>query len=100
MAFTTVHNGIVISEGKLDSLRTLGDVKCDLGRRPGAQFKSLRDVKDELCRQAKNFGANAILEFTYGQKSRWLAWDDVSFYGKGIAVTISEADYQQYLSKA
>ena len=90
MAFTCIHGGIVISEGKLEKSRMIGCVEVDLSFRIGAQLKSLSDVKTELVRQALSLGANAIEDFTYGQKHRWFAIDDVAFWGKGMAVVVSD----------
>jgi hypothetical protein len=99
MAFVTIYDGIVISEGKLENARVFGTVSCDLSFRFGAQLKSHRDVKGDLTQQAKQMGANAIVDFKYGQKSRWLAIDDVAFFGNGTAVQIPQEDYQLYQNK-
>lgn len=96
MAFTCVHDGLVISEGKIEGSTVLGTVEVDLSFKFGAQLKSLRDVKTQLVAKAQMLGANAIENFTYGQKHRWLAIDDVAFWGKGVAVRIPEAVAQTY----
>lgn len=96
MAFTCVHDGLVISEGKLEGSTVLGTVEVDLSFKFGAQLKSLRDVKTQLVAKAQMLGANAIEDFTYGQKHRWLAIDDVAFWGKGVAVRIPESVAQTY----
>lgn len=97
MAFTCVHEGIVISEGKLENSRFLGRIEVDLSFKIGAQLKSLRDVKNELVKQARALGANAVEDFTYGQKHRWLAIDDVAFWGKAVAVLIPQDTADRYL---
>lgn len=99
MAFTCVHEGMIISEGRLEESQTLGMIEADLSFKIGAQLKSLRDVKSELAMQARSLGANAIENFTYGQKHRWLAIDDVAFWGKGIAVRIPDEVAKSYLDK-
>lgn len=99
MAFTCVYEGMIISEGRLEKSQSLGMIEADLSFKIGAQLKSLRDVKSELAMQARALGANAIENFTYGQKHRWLAIDDVAFWGKGIAVHIPDEVAKSYLDK-
>lgn len=99
MAFTCVYEGMIISEGRLEKSQSLGMIEADLSFKIGAQLKSLRDVKSELAMQARALGANAIENFTYGQKHRWLAIDDVAFWGKGIAVRIPDEVAKSYLDK-
>lgn len=63
----------------------------------GAQLKNLNDVKQDMAIKAKTLGANCILDFTYGQKSRWLAIDDVAFYGK--AAILQSNIYEELVNK-
>ncbi|WP_040214572.1 hypothetical protein [Clostridium polynesiense] len=95
MAYTTVYKDIVFVEGMQEGAQYGERVQCDLSFVLGAQLKSLRDVKEDLATQAKAKGYNAVLDFTYGQKSRWLAIDDVAFWGKGVLSNISEEDYKR-----
>lgn len=99
MAFTCIHEGMIFSEGKLDKAQSLGMIEADLSFVFGAQLKSLRDVKSDLAAKARALGANAIENFTYGQKHRWLAIDDVAFWGKGIAVRIPDDVVDTYFNK-
>jgi len=94
MAFTVMYNGIVFVEGDHPNASRGPEVKCDLSFKFGAQLKSLRDVKDNLVAQAKAGGWNAVLDFTYGQKSRWLAIDDVAFWGKGCLANIPPEEHE------
>jgi hypothetical protein len=100
MAFTTVYKDIVFSEGNINNAEILYPIEVDLSFVFGAQLKSLRDVKDNLVEQAKAGGYNAIVNFQYGQKSRWLAIDDVAFWGKGYAAKIDENTYNVFLKKS
>ena len=100
MAYTCIHDGIIISEGTLESATQLGIIESDLSFKFGAQLKSLRDVKSDLATKARALGANAIQNFTYGQKHRWLAIDDVAFWGKAVAVRIPDAVCQKYHSQS
>lgn len=90
MAFTCIFEGMLISEGKIENAVRVGAVESDLSFKFGAQLKTLRDVKQDMVTKAKAMGANAIENFTYGQKSRWLAIDDVAFWGKGVAVCVPQ----------
>jgi hypothetical protein len=95
MAYTVIYKDVVFIEGShLTAIRG-PFVECDLSFKFGAQLKSLRDVKDNLAEQAKSQDYNCILDFTYGQKSRWLAIDDVAFWGKGCLAKISLEEYSK-----
>jgi hypothetical protein len=95
MAYTVVHKDIVFIEDFHPTAIRGPLVECDLSFKFGAQLKSLRDVKDKLAEQAKNQGFNCIMNFTYGQKSRWLAFDDVAFWGKGCLANLSTEEYNK-----
>ncbi|MDR2941375.1 MAG: hypothetical protein LBV17_02145 [Treponema sp.] len=100
MAYTVIYNDIIFIEGDHPKASRGPFVKCDLSFKFGAHLKSLRDVKDNLVEQAKAKGYNAILDFTYGQKSRWLAIDDVAFWGKGYLANISQDVYNELCETA
>ena len=95
MAYTVIYNGIVFIEGSHPTAIRGPYVECDLSFKFGAQLKSLRDVKDKLVEQARNQGYNCIMDFKYGQKSRWLAIDDVAFWGKGYLANLSTEEYNK-----
>ena len=89
MGYPTIYDGFIFVEGEELYERYLGKVESDLSFNFGAQLKNLNDVKADLVQKARSIGANAIIDFSYGQKSRWLAIDDVAFWGKGKAVILS-----------
>jgi hypothetical protein len=97
MAFTIMHNDIIFVEGSLPAVTEGPLIECDLSFKMGAQLKSLRDVKDHLAQKAKDQGYNAVLNFTYGHKSRWLAIDDVAFWGKGCLANVSQGEYDRII---
>jgi len=99
MAFSVKHNDILFIEG--DHLKAIRGphIECDLSFKIGAQLKSLRDVKDNLAKQAKSLGYNTVLDFTYGQKSRWLAIDDIAFWGKGSLANLPQEEFEKILHK-
>lgn len=99
MGYTVVYNEIVFVEGNYNNAVLGSKVECDLSFVFGAQLKSLRDVKNNLAEKAKASGYNAIIDFTYGQKSRWLAIDDVAFWGKGKLAKIPHEDYLNLCKK-
>jgi hypothetical protein len=99
MAYTTLYNDIIFIEGNNNNATIVGNVSSDLSFKFGAQLKNLNDVKSDMAAKAKSLGANCILSFTYGQKSRWLAIDDVAFYGNGKAAILPPDTYNELRSK-
>lgn len=99
MAYTTLYNGVVFIEGNNDNAKIIGSVSSDLSFKIGAQLKNLNDVKSDMANKAKVLGANCIVNFTYGQKSRWIAIDDVAFYGNGKAAILPENIYEELVNK-
>ena len=92
--YPTLFNGIIFTEALVDG-PIVGQLKSDLSFKIGAQLKTLNDVKADLVRKAAFFQANCVSEFKYGQKSRWLAIDDVAYFGSGNAVQLSPAGYKK-----
>lgn len=90
----TEHDGIIFVEGHPANCRLLRPVTVEIGGMllVQSQLKTLKDVKDELARQAKRTGGNAIVDFEYGQRSvgffrSLFQLDDINWYGRGhIAV--------------
>jgi hypothetical protein len=99
MAFTTVFEGIVFVEGDYKGAVRGAKVKSNLAYNFGAQLKSLRDIKHNLAQQAKNKTYNAILDFKYGQKSKFFAFDNVGYWGEGILANIPQNEYHSLCSK-
>ena len=52
-------------------------------------------LERNLARQAEKKGFNAILDFEYGQKSRFFAFDSVGLWGKGVLANIPRGDYER-----
>lgn len=97
--YSTLFEGIIFVEGAVPDARILGGLSCDLSFRFGAQLKNLNDVKKELAKKARALGANAVVDFKYGQKSRWLAVDDVAYFGSGRAAVLPEEEYARMRKK-
>lgn len=93
--YPTIYNNIIFIEASMPEGQDAIYIYADLSFKFGAQLKSLTDVKKELSHKAIELGRNCVSEFKYGQKSRWLAIDDVAHFGNGIAVKLSEARYNE-----
>jgi hypothetical protein len=100
MAYSTLFEGVIFVEGDDISVQKVAQINCDLSRTWGAQLKNLNDVKKVLADQAKANNCNCVVNFEYGQKSRWrFMFDDVGFYGSGIASVLSPIEYQSLIDK-
>ena len=100
MPYIYKFEGIFFIEGYIKEFEEIQIIKSDLSFKFGAQLKNINDVKKDLAKKAKNLGANAVLDFKYGQKARWLAIDDVAFFGSGKACKIDEEIIEsKYLTK-
>lgn len=99
MGYTTIYNNIIFIEGDEPAAKKTAFIKCDLSFKIGAQLKSLNDVKANLALKAAKLNCNAITNFEYGQKSRWLAIDDVGFWGNGFASVLPEQTVTDLLQK-
>ncbi len=107
MAYTTTYEGILFVEGYCDFI----EFKCKVEYKKDSffnqQFRNLDDIKHQLAEKAKNVGANAIINFKYGQKtisffkSILLGTDDnVNWFAFGEAVLVSPEKKQELLEKA
>ena len=100
MAFTTIFEDIVFVEGDFPGAVRYSAIKSDKTRGFGTQLKSLADIKHALAEKAKKGNANAVLDFEYGQKSRFfLSFDNVGYWGSGVAAVIPQSDYEKIKSQ-
>ncbi|MDR0248106.1 MAG: hypothetical protein LBI44_00360 [Oscillospiraceae bacterium] len=95
--YPTVFNGVIFIETPIVEGQRISAVSADLSFKFGAQLKNLNDVKSDLARQATSLDCNCVCEFTYGQKSRWLAIDDVAYFGGGVAAKLSAESYRDII---
>lgn len=95
--YTTIFSGIIFVEGKHPEATAIQKIEVSIGGF-SAQLKSLNDVKAKLAESARQLGANAVIEFKYGQKSSWWSGDSVKWYGSGVAAKLPEQTYQQITS--
>jgi hypothetical protein len=93
--YTTDFEGIRFVEGRPTNARILAPIDIRLGGIfASSQLKNLNDVKKIMADQARQAGANAVIDFKYGQKSAgfWgslLQRDDVSWYGTGFLAVLT-----------
>ena len=98
MAFVTSFYGVIFIEG--DHPRAVKRFSADTRVGGfGAQLKNLNDLKAQMANTAIANGCNCIVNFTYGQKSKVIAIDDVAFVGGGYYAQLSQEDYNSIISK-
>ena len=105
MAYKTIFNEVIFIEGHEPFEKHLGTVTYKKEGLYNNQLKNLDNVKAQLAEKAKKLGANAIINFKYGQKNTsWfrsllLSLDDnVNWYGDGEAVKISNESYENIVN--
>ena len=106
MAYTSLYKGIIFVEGFEPTAKVLGNVEYKKKFSFNAQIQTLDAVKDQLVEQAVSLGANAVIDFKYGQKSSgWFKSslfsldDNIKWYGSGIAAIIPEERKNEILKK-
>lgn len=103
--FISEYQGILFVEGQYSEAETIKPINTTIkGVFESAQLRNLNDVKSRLAIIAEKLDANAITEFQYGQKSAsiWQSTfgrDDVHWYGSGVAVSLSDKQYQELLKQ-
>ena len=98
MAFVTAHMGVIFIEG--DHPRAIKRFVADTRVGGfGAQMRNLNDLKQLMAQTAINNGCNCVVNFTYGQKSKLIAIDDVAFVGNGYYAQLSQVDYNSIISQ-
>lgn len=90
----TEHDGVTFFEGYPPDIEKGGEISTSIeGVFRNAQLASLRDVKSQLALECKRMGCNAIVGFTYGQKSSGffasiISRDDITWYGNGYVANV------------
>lgn len=98
MAFVTVLNGVVFIEGDHPRAIKKYSAETRVGGF-GAQLRNLNDLKQTMALTALNNGCNCVVNFTYGQKSKLIAIDDVAYIGNGFYAQLSNEDYNSIISQ-
>jgi len=96
--YPTYFNGIIFIETPLYEGERISMISADLSFKFGAQLKNLNDVKADLAYKAGALGCNCVSEFKYGQKSRWLAIDNIAYFGSGVATRLPAETYQNIIT--
>lgn len=106
MAYKSIMDGVVFVEGPMDSIKQLGNVTHTQKGFFSQDMKTLSDIKKELVQKAHTMGANAIINFKYGQKSTSylravaLAWNaNANWYAEGTAVVLDDAVYNKIVKQ-
>ena len=106
MAYTTMFEGIIFVEGFCEFAVLKGKVEYVKDSFWNQQFRNLDNIKHQLAEKAKALGANAVINFKYGQKnisflkSLCLSLDDnVNWFGYGEAVVIAEPKFSELMEK-
>jgi len=98
MAFVTVFQDVVFIEG--DHPRAVKQYSAETRVSGfGSQLKNLNDLKQTMAATARNCGCNCVVNFTYGQKSKLIAIDDVAYVGNGFYAVLSNEDYNSIVSQ-
>ena len=98
MAYVTVCQGVVFIEGDHPRAVRRYSAETRVGGF-GAQLRNLNDLKMQMACTAQANGCNCVVNFTYGQKSKLIAIDDVAYVGNGFYAVLSPEDYQSIVSK-
>lgn len=98
MAYVTVFQGVIFIEG--DHPRA--QKRCYADTRVGgfgAQLRNLNDLKQQMAQVAVYNGCNCVVNFTYGQKAKLIAIDDVAYVGSGFYAVLPPEDYNSIISQ-
>ncbi len=98
MAYVTVFQGVIFIEGDHPRAFKKYSAETRVGGF-GAQLKNLNDLKQTMATVARNNGCNCVVNFTYGQKSKVIAIDDVAFIGNGFYAVLSPEDYNSIVNQ-
>lgn len=104
MAYVSIYKDIIFIEGSEPTAVPVGKIEYKKKFSFNAQLQTLNCVKDQLVQKAIALGANAVVEFQYGQKSSgWfksslLACDDnIKWYGSGVAARLPKEKVEEIL---
>lgn len=69
MSYVSIYKGILFIERTIESATTLKKIEYKKFSSYNAQIQTLDCVKDQLAEKTISLGGNAVINFTYGQKS-------------------------------
>lgn len=87
----TLCDDVFFTESNITGIAPIRKIHVEISR----QNSNLFEVKKQMAREAKSIGANAVMNFKYGQKKHktWelvlsFKWDTESWHGEGDAIKI------------
>ena len=98
MAYVTLCQGVIFIEGEHPRAIKRYSAETRVGGF-GAQLRNLNDLKAQMAQTAIMNGCNCVVNFSYGQKSKLIAIDDVAFVGNGFYAVLSQEDYLSITSR-
>lgn len=101
MAFISIFRDIIFVEGEFKGAQTGNKIEYDAGMETtfNKHLKTLRDVKEYFANAAKSSNYNSIINFEYGQRSKILTIDGVTFWGSGILANIPNEEYLRLIAQ-
>ncbi len=94
MSFSTECDGVLFYEDFPPGVDKGAEINTTIGGVfANAQLASLRDVKVQMAAECLRRGGNAVVGFTYGQRSSGFlaslfSRDDVTWYGSGFVAQV------------
>ena len=98
MAYVTACMGVIFIEGEHPRAQKMYMADTRVGGM-GAQLKNLNDLKAQMAGVARANGCNCVVNFSYGQRSKLIAIDDVAYVGNGFYAVLSPEDYNSIMSQ-
>jgi len=98
MAYVTLCQGVIFIEGDHPRACRIAPADVRVGGF-GAQLKNLNDLKAQMAAIAGSYGCNCVVNFSYGQRSKVIAIDDVAFVGGGFYARLSPEDYSAIVTQ-
>ena len=97
MELVTVFDGIIFIEGEHPRAfkRFRADTELDGF---GSQLRNLDELKRSMARVAASKGCNCVVNFTYGQKTKFWNYDGVVLSGCGFYAVLSPEDYHSIVT--
>lgn len=87
----TLCDDVFFTESNITGIAPIRKIHVEISR----QNSNLFEVKKQMAGEAKSIGANAVMNFKYGQKKHktWelvltFKWDTESWHGEGDAIKI------------
>ena len=97
MNYYSKCKGIIFVKGKVRNAKILQKIESDRNLAPNAERHAFYEVKEQLVEKAIALGANAVVDFDYGQKacpclnsSLFLLDKEMDWHACGMAAILSK----------